>query len=340
MVEKVNKIMSSRADISLLIGENPFQLMFENHKNHGLFMANVFALGQYALLIQTVAWAYRTYHNRGFAYAYFPAHLQAWRTALGETLAEDAAGPLIEVYDWMLSRHEEFIALSEQSRSVSHQPDQAWKEVYHAFVQALIQGDKARVMELGQKVVQSAQDLPVFYLQVVQPAMYSVGDMWERGEISVAKEHLASALTNRLMSAQYIELVRPQGEKRGKAVVSAAANEFHEVGATMVANSLELDGWEVEYLGANMPQEDLLDFVHAYQPDIVALSAALASNLTAVQSVIQHILAWPGKRPKIMVGGLAFQGVSGLAQQLGADGQAQDCAQAVQLARTWQEQQG
>ncbi|MBS3780896.1 MAG: hypothetical protein KGY41_10925, partial [Desulfovermiculus sp.] len=58
--------------------------------------------------------------------------------------------------------------------------------------------------------------------------------------------------------------------------------------------------------------------------------------LEAVQNVIQSITSWPAeKRPKIMVGGLAFAGFPQLPEQLGADGYARDCSQAVQLARTW-----
>ena len=336
LVDRVNNNMSARADVRLLIGENPLSVMFANHKNHALFMSNVFALHQYELLAQIVPWVYRAYHSQGFSYTYFPAHLQAWRTALQEMLPAERAEPLISVYDWMLSRHEDFMHCSEQARFMAQEPVGAWNAVYTAFTQALVRGERHKIMQLGQDAVRSPQDLVDFYLQVLQPAMYTVGEMWERGEISVAKEHLASALVNRLMSVQYIDFMRTQ-EKRGKVIVSAAANEFHEIGATMVANSLELDGWEVEYLGANMPQDKLLEFVADQNPDILALSAAMPFNLESVQSVIQSMRSWPAeKRPRIMVGGLAFAGFPKLPEQLGADGYARDCSQAVQLARTWQ----
>lgn len=339
LVERVNKIMSSRADLKLLIGENPVQVMFENHKNHGIFMSNVFSLHQYELLAHTVPWVYRSYHSRGFSYAYFPAHLQAWRDALMEILPPDEARPLVIIYDWMLSRHEDFISWSQEIQSRVQEPPEPWKGIYEQFLPALIQGEKDKVLDFGKEAVGSVDDVVDFYLYVLQPAMYAVGEMWEKGEISVAKEHLASALVNRLMSLQYIELFGPQREKKGRAVVSTTTNEFHEIGATMVANSLELDGWEVEYLGSNMPKEDLLDFVFSYQPDILALSVAMSFNLESLQSIIDSIANWPEeKRPKIMAGGSAFRDLPDLATRLGADGYAMDCSQAVQLARSWQEQ--
>ncbi|MFO7800772.1 MAG: cobalamin-dependent protein [Desulfovermiculus sp.] len=340
LVAKVNKIMSSRADINLLIGDNPKQMMFDNHKNHGIFMSNVFALQRYSLLMYTILWVYRAYHSQGFSYAYFPAHLHAWRTALQETLPEDTSKPLRAIYDWMLSRHEDFIAWSQEPRFAPPEPDEAWWDLYQDFVQALIRGDKQKILQLGKEAVRSSGELASFYLQILQPAMYTVGQMWEQGEISVAKEHLASALINRLMSMQYIDLMRPPEKKRGKAVVSAASNEFHEIGATMVANCLELDGWDVEYLGANMPLDELLLHVAAYEPDILALSVAMPFNLEAVQDVIQNISTWEARpRPKIMVGGLAFHELPDLAEQIGADGYAADCSQAVQTARKWQRKQ-
>ncbi len=340
LVEKVNAIMSSRSDIKLLIGDNPKEIMFDNHKNHGMFMSNVFALQRYSLLVHTIPWVYRAYHSHGFSYAYFPAHLHAWRIVLQEILAEDTSKPLRAIYDWMLSRHEDFIAWSQEPRFAPPEPDEAWRDLYQDFVQALIRGDKHKVLQLGKEAVGSSEELTSFYLQVLQPAMYAVGEMWERGEISVAKEHLASALINRLMAMQYIDLIRPREKKRGKAIVSAASNEFHEIGATMVANCLELDGWDVEYLGANMPLDELLLYVAAHEPDILALSVSMPFNLQAVQDVIHTISTWEARpRPKVIVGGLAFRELPDLGEQIGADGYAADCSQAVQIARKWQRKQ-
>lgn len=82
-----------------------------------------------------------------------------------------------------------------------------------------------------------------------------------------------------------------------------------------------------------------MDFVFTYQPDILALSIAMSFNLESMQSIIYSIAKWPAeKRPKVMVGGSAFRGVPDLATSLGADGYAKDCSQAVQLAKSWQEQ--
>ncbi|MFW5936838.1 MAG: cobalamin B12-binding domain-containing protein [Desulfosalsimonas sp.] len=340
MVEKVNALMRERADIALLIGENPMRMMFDNHQNHALFMSNVFSLNAFALLADTLPWVYRTYHHHGFDWQYFPAHLESWVQVLEQTMAPDIADPLIRVYKWMQSHHADFIELAGSPSPLRQAPAPEWKSTFDAFIRALLAADRKACTDLAARSVISAGGLVDFYLNVVQPAMYTVGNMWENGEISVATEHLASALVNRMMSMQYIEMMRFLPADKGNVVVTAAPNEFHEIGATMVANALEAEGWDVSYLGANTPTEDLLGFVSSGNIDILAISASLPFNLEAIGSVIKHIRSWPeSAQPKIMLGGLVFLDHPGLAEKLGADATARDCKQAVALAQTWQKKQ-
>ncbi len=337
MVEKVNIDMSSRADIRMLIGDNPMSMMFDNHNNHARFMSNVFLLNEYGLLVNTVPWVYRAYRHHGFAYEYFPVHLQVWQQVLKEFLGPDTAAPLVRVYEWMQSHHQDFIESAEQPARQSSEPAPEWRETYERFLKALLDPDRRACAELARTSVPSPDRLKEFYLNVVQPSMYAVGDKWEAGEISVAAEHLASALVNRVMSMQYVELMKDTESQKGKVAVTAAANEFHEIGPTMVANTLEADGWDVSYLGANTPPGEFLDFISSQEFDIVAVSASMPFNLEVIQDIIQEIRSWPEERqPKIMLGGLVFRDSPELAGKLGADGYALDCGQALELAEKWQ----
>jgi len=80
-----------------------------------------------------------------------------------------------------------------------------------------------------------------FFVHVVQPAMYAVGARWENGLFSVAQEHLASAMVSRIMTS-VSSFGFSSAPHRGKAVISSAVNEFHEIGAWMIASCLESDG--------------------------------------------------------------------------------------------------
>lgn len=339
MVERVNQLMSARPDIRILTGENPMSMMFDNHKNHGLFMRSVFSIGRLDMLTHTIPWVYHAYHKHGFSYSYFPAHLQAWQKSIKAFLSPADAAPILAVYQWIESNHETFIALSEQPRQDTRKPDENWNDIYDRFLLSLINGDRETGMAIAKASVSSLSGLNDFYLEVIQPAMYEIGALWENGEISVAREHLASALVNRIMTMQYMELMSSGTISRGTAVVTAATNEFHEIGATMVANSLEADGWKVDYLGTNTPVKELLEFVSNTTPDILAISSSMPYNLESVRDIIYEIKSWPAKKqPRILAGGLGFKNFPNLAGELGADGYAKDCREAALLARTWQKE--
>jgi methanogenic corrinoid protein MtbC1 len=122
----------------------------------------------------------------------------------------------------------------------------------------------------------------------------------------------------------------------GKAIVSAAPNEFHEIGAWIVANALEAAGWRVLYLGGNAPAEDVGKMVAKEQPNLLALSMAMPFNLDKVASCIEAARGGDATgRLKIMVGGLGFALQPSLAEKVGSDGYAPDARAAVHLAGEW-----
>jgi methanogenic corrinoid protein MtbC1 len=182
--------------------------------------------------------------------------------------------------------------------------------------------------------------VPGFYLEVIEPSMVEIGARWERGEISVAQEHLATAISSRVMAALYPRFVLGE-QTKGRAVVTTVCEEFHELGAWMVADLLALEGWEVSYLGANTPTGDLLDMLLNLKPDLLALSSAMPFNLDRVQESIQAVrdreeLA----ATRILVGGRIFREMDDLWRLTGADGWARDAQEAVALAGQWWEETG
>jgi methanogenic corrinoid protein MtbC1 len=190
---------------------------------------------------------------------------------------------------------------------------------------------------LADGIVTSPETLVDFYLQVIQPCLYLVGNLWQRGVISVAQEHLASAVVARVMALAYTR-VQPMNSLKGKAVVTAAPHDFHEIGARILTDCLSLDGWEVDHLGANTPQSDLLGFLAGSSPFLVAISLAIPYNLMETEEIVQGIKSHPYLRnTRIMVGGGLFLACPGLWQVTGADAYAPDAKAAVALAHQWWE---
>ncbi len=336
LLDKVNKKMASRQDIQLLIGQNPKNAMYENHRNHAVFMDNVFQLGVFSLLPEIVPWVYRTYTSHGFSFDYFPAHLRAWKEALEESWPAQTRDPLLRVYDWMLSHHGNFQTLSRETSFIDASVFAGQNESRERFLQALLQGERKRTLEIGLEQASNPQELKEFYQGTLRPAMYRIGELWEQGEITVSTEHLASALANMVVSSQYVRVMSDLEPWKGRILVTASTNEFHVLGAQTIANCLEAEGWEVDYLGADTPTADLVAYMRKQGHDIVAISVTMPFNLLKAKEIIDLIKKeFRHSRPRIMLGGLAFLNDPDIVFRIGGDGFAEDCARAIELAEQW-----
>jgi len=126
------------------------------------------------------------------------------------------------------------------------------------------------------------------YQRVIAPAMWRIGELWERGEISVADEHLATALTHQAMAGIYGPSLG-HTVKRGRILMAAVEGERHALGLRMAADVIELAGYETIYLGADVPIDDLLQAVAARSPDLVGLSATMPSSIEALDRAVTEI---------------------------------------------------
>ena len=335
MIDDVNRDLGERPDIQLLIGHNPLQTMEMNHRHHAQFMLTVFRLTSYDLLARTVPWVYRAYRSRGFSYDYFPVELQSWKKTINDNIADGATQQIIAVYDWMIAHHETMIKLSVSGDTLGFSLPAETDEMQQIFTALLLRGDHRGCLKLVDQSIRTENDLRYFYEHVAKYALYTVGSLWERNEVTVADEHLATAIVGRISSYLYSRFVgTPQ--TKGTAIVSAVPNEYHEVGARMVADILELDGWDVTYLGANTPVEELVKMLKQKQPFMLALSVATAFNLEKARLVIKTVKSDRDLTAmRILVGGLAFSSVPRLWQEFGADGYAANLAEATAQCDAW-----
>lgn len=331
----VDEQLANRKDISVLIGNNPLQIMFANHKHHAAFMDTVFVIGNYGLLAKTLPWVYRSYHAQHFSYDYFPVELNAWSEAVSKLLPPEPARKIQMVYDWMISVHEQVIELSQTEELEPPPIKEDWLEEKNRFLANLLLGDHRSCRAQAKQYVDTIEALEEFYFYILQPAMFDIGALWEKAEISIAQEHLASSIVSRIMAQMAGDLDFPDCSK-GKVVVSASPNEFHKVGAWMLADVLEYDGWDVHFIGANVPEDDLITFVYKVRPDLLALSVTIPFNLGKVQAIIERLKADEKTASiKIMVGGRAFIDNSDIWQTIGADGYAVNASEARGLANKW-----
>ncbi len=205
---------------------------------------------------------------------------------------------------------------------------------YDRFLDALVRGDRRAADGIVDHVLDRGDGLRGLYLDVVQPAMREIGRLWQENELTVAEEHLATAITQSSMGRAF-ERVYRWHESRNPSLIAACVDaERHQVGLRMLCDLLELDGWDTAYLGASVPIESLVAMVEKRRPQVVALSVTIAPNLPRLRAAIDAIRRSPvTTQPLIMVGGRALAGDPELASRLGADITATDAAEAVEMLR-------
>lgn len=202
------------------------------------------------------------------------------------------------------------------------------------YLQAVLAGDRRIAFAVVDEALRGGAHLRQVYLDLFQPALREVGRLWEANRISVADEHLATAITEAAMARLYERLFESV-DTQGRLLLAACADvERHEVGLRMLCDVLEMEGWDTVFLGASVPISDLVEMVRARKPDVVALSASIAPHLGRVRAAVDALRGELGDRaPLIAVGGRAFHDDPALAARIGADVTANDAVEAARQLR-------
>lgn len=169
----------------------------------------------------------------------------------------------------------------------------------------LLTGDYRASSGIVKEMMDASVPVHDIYEHLFKPAMYRIGELWEENKISVATEHLASAVVESLLNQMYLNFRIPASSEK-TVVVTCLENEYHQIGARMVADLFELKGWKVLFLGANMPKNDLLDFIHSIRPDLICISLSIYFHLPVLHTTIQKIRNGFPELP-ILTGGQAFK---------------------------------
>jgi methanogenic corrinoid protein MtbC1 len=129
-----------------------------------------------------------------------------------------------------------------------------------------------------------------------------VGAEWQSGEVEVWQEHFMSGVVRSIVEACAPEVERAAPAERTATIVLAApTDEYHDLGLRMLADRFSLAGWQVLYLGANLPVSEILSAVEELGANAVGLSASthfhratLKGYVTALSESHPHVRVWVG----------------------------------------------
>ena len=151
--------------------------------------------------------------------------------------------------------------------------------------------------------------------RVVVPLMERVGDMWRRGEIRIAHEHLATQTVRTFLGG----LLSSQGTypRAPHALVTTPSNQVHELGALAAAVAASSEGWNVNYLGPNLPAEEIAGAVNHFGSKAVILSLVYPESDFMVENEIRKLRKHLPGVP-FVVGGRARQSYAQVLKETGA----------------------
>ncbi len=152
--------------------------------------------------------------------------------------------------------------------------------------------------------------------RVVAPLLTEIGIRWRDGGLSVAHEHLATAVVRRVlgwvMASATVDAAAPG------VVVATPSGQVHELGAMMAAAAAAAEGWRVAYLGADLPVRDLALAAERIRADAVALSVVEPVDVTVVGRNLAELRTLLTRGMPLIVGGGGAPALAAAAPAAGA----------------------
>ncbi|MDD5466645.1 MAG: corrinoid protein [Anaerolineales bacterium] len=207
-------------------------------------------------------------------------------------------------------------------------------ELFVKLTHSLVEGDPDATVAFTKQALEAGIEPMAIVKDGLIPGMNIVGEKFSSGEYFLPDLIIAADGMQKAM-----ELLEPELRARHQAVESAGTvilgtvkGDIHEIGKSLVGTMLSANGFKVHDLGVDVPTDAFISKVKETKPDILGLSALLTTTMTVQREVIQA-LNEAGVRDnlKVMVGGAPV--TRSWAEEIGADGYAEDAMGAVQLAR-------
>jgi len=198
------------------------------------------------------------------------------------------------------------------------------------YTKAIVDGDGKQASQIVDEYLDEGTSLVDLSVSMLQPAMYEIGQLWQTNQISVAHEHMATAITQNLMARAYTrsEFAEPIDRR---AVFTCIEGNHHSLGLRMVSDAYEVKGWDVEFLGSDTPTDSLLVFLDNQRPDLLAMSLSMPDQVIKLQQVLDMLNSELGSdMPAVVIGGLAINALGGVPSRCRVDNWFTDAKCAVE----------
>ncbi len=206
-------------------------------------------------------------------------------------------------------------------------------DLIKAAIEAVVAGDEEAAVDVANKVIAEGLNPVDIIGEGFAEGMIKVGDLFAKEEYALPEVLLSADAMQQAMDLLDPHIPRQDvKKKRGVVVIGTVQGDIHEIGKRIVGTMMEVYGFEVHDLGADVPIEKFIEKAKELKADIVATSALMTTTMTR-QKKLEEALNEAGLRDKVktMVGGAAV--TKEWADLIGADGYGQDVTEAVEAAK-------
>ena len=285
--------------------------------------------GRPALFDHQVGWLKSSFQAQGMPLEALRGSLVALRDEVAEELPSQASRQLLSICEDGIKTLD--AAPAELPNHITHASPHA--RAARDYLLAVLEGRRDDALGLALSLVDGGTPVADVHRHVLSASQVEIGRMWQRGELSVAEEHVASRTTEQVLALLDARLPRETRLKK-RVLVTSANGDLHDIGLKMVAQQLELAGFDTLYLGASTPGEDVVRAIDDFSVDALAVGAKLTINLPACMDLVACVRASErGRDLPILVGGVHFVVVPDLWKVVGADASASHAADAVPALR-------
>jgi DNA-binding transcriptional MerR regulator/methylmalonyl-CoA mutase cobalamin-binding subunit len=172
-------------------------------------------------------------------------------------------------------------------------------------LEAIRQLDSA-ALERALMQARVALSQPMFIERLIVPLMEAIGELWRDGSLRIVHEHLASTVVRTILGG--LSTNAALSASAPKIVVTTPIGQLHEIGALIVASTAESDGWQVVYLGVNLPAEEIATAVQYHGAKVVALSVVYPADDPRVADELLKLRRYLSNEVEIVVGGRGSHG--------------------------------
>jgi trimethylamine corrinoid protein len=201
--------------------------------------------------------------------------------------------------------------------------------ILESLVKAVQDGEDEDAQALAQQAMAEKME-PLAVVDALTDAIREVGDRFERMEIFLPEMMLAAKAMQKALEpvGPYLEQLKEQRPSKGIVVVGTVEGDIHEIGKSIVALLLEVNGYTVHDLGPDVNALDFVKKAQEVQADVIGASALMTTTMPGQQEIIE-LLKDMGLRDRfvVMVGGTPV--TDAWAEEIGADSWAENAMQAV-----------